>query len=220
MEQSEIGRLRVVVQERRRVLRDGLLAVLTAEPDIVVVAAVASSDELASAYGRRAVDAVVLGGSDSASAGALRDRHPGLRIIVLCGEVDRIAIEHTATARGIELVGRDHGVAGLLAALRAAGGAAPLRLTDSAAAPRSPGPLTTRETDVLGLIGAGRTTTEISTTLGISPKTVENHKQRMFTKLGVQSQAHAVAVAMRNRLLSTPAAVLVARPQIVSGRIA
>jgi DNA-binding CsgD family transcriptional regulator len=49
--------------------------------------------------------------------------------------------------------------------------------------------------------------------MGISPKTVENHKQRIFSKLGVQNQAHAVAVAVRQglvdptrRILSTPAA--------------
>jgi DNA-binding CsgD family transcriptional regulator len=37
--------------------------------------------------------------------------------------------------------------------------------------------------------------------MGISPKTVENHKQRIFAKLGVQNQAHAVAVAMRSGLV-------------------
>jgi DNA-binding CsgD family transcriptional regulator len=38
--------------------------------------------------------------------------------------------------------------------------------------------------------------------MGISPKTVENHKQRIFSKLGVQNQAHAVSVALRQGLLT------------------
>jgi DNA-binding CsgD family transcriptional regulator len=65
--------------------------------------------------------------------------------------------------------------------------------------------LTARELDVLGLVGAGHTTREVSEALGISPKTVENHKQRIFVKLGVQNQAHAVAVAMRTGLLHADA---------------
>ena len=55
---------------------------------------------------------------------------------------------------------------------------------------------------MLGEIGAGSTTRLVAQTMGISPKTVENHKQRIFSKLGVQNQAHAVAVAMRQGLLS------------------
>jgi DNA-binding CsgD family transcriptional regulator len=61
--------------------------------------------------------------------------------------------------------------------------------------------LTLREVDVLNLVGAGLTSREISVALEISHKTVENHKQRIFCKLGVQNQAHAVSVAMRTGVL-------------------
>jgi DNA-binding NarL/FixJ family response regulator len=64
--------------------------------------------------------------------------------------------------------------------------------------------LTGRELDVLRLIGAGRTTRQISGALGISQCTVENHKRRIFAKLDVQSQAHAVASAARLGLLALP----------------
>jgi DNA-binding CsgD family transcriptional regulator len=61
--------------------------------------------------------------------------------------------------------------------------------------------LTSREIDVLHLIGDGRTTRQMSDRLGISQKTVENHKQRIFDKLGVQNQGHAIAIAMRRGLI-------------------
>jgi DNA-binding NarL/FixJ family response regulator len=64
--------------------------------------------------------------------------------------------------------------------------------------------LTGRELEVLRLIGAGRTTRQISDALGISQRTVENHKRRIFAKLDVQSQAHAVASAARLGLLAAP----------------
>jgi DNA-binding CsgD family transcriptional regulator len=41
----------------------------------------------------------------------------------------------------------------------------------------------------------------MSALLEISHKTVENHKQRIFGKLGVQNQAHAVSVAIRTGVM-------------------
>ena len=50
-------------------------------------------------------------------------------------------------------------------------------------------------------ISAGLTTQQSAQLLEVSPKTVDNHKQRMFAKLQVQNQAHAVAVAHRAGIL-------------------
>jgi DNA-binding CsgD family transcriptional regulator len=51
--------------------------------------------------------------------------------------------------------------------------------------------------EVLRAISSGHTTREISEQLEISAKTVENHKQRIFSKLGVQNRAHAIALSAR-----------------------
>jgi DNA-binding NarL/FixJ family response regulator len=56
--------------------------------------------------------------------------------------------------------------------------------------------LTAREKHVLGGVAEGLRSHEIAATMCITRKSVENHKQRIFAKLGVQSQAHAVAVAL------------------------
>jgi DNA-binding CsgD family transcriptional regulator len=61
--------------------------------------------------------------------------------------------------------------------------------------------LTARETQILRCIALGMSAGETSQQLGISPKTVENHKRRIFAKLGVQNQSHAVAIATRAGLL-------------------
>ena len=61
--------------------------------------------------------------------------------------------------------------------------------------------LTTRELQVLALICGGLTSNKIAGRLGISVKTVESKRQAIFTKLGVQNQAAAVAVGMRRGLL-------------------
>lgn len=64
--------------------------------------------------------------------------------------------------------------------------------------------LTRRETDVLAAMADGLSTKAIARRLGVAIKTVENHKTRVFDKLGVRSQAHAVATAISHGLL-TPA---------------
>jgi DNA-binding CsgD family transcriptional regulator len=57
--------------------------------------------------------------------------------------------------------------------------------------------LTTREREVLSLIARGLAGKQMAHLLGISPKTVEQHKTRIYGKLGVANQAEAVAVAGR-----------------------
>jgi DNA-binding NarL/FixJ family response regulator len=56
--------------------------------------------------------------------------------------------------------------------------------------------LTEREREVLGAISDGLSTKAVAHHLGIAIKTVEHHKSRIFDKLGVRTQAEAVAVAL------------------------
>jgi DNA-binding NarL/FixJ family response regulator len=61
--------------------------------------------------------------------------------------------------------------------------------------------LTQREFQILALISGGFTTAQMADRLGISVKTIESRRQTLFSKLGVQNQSHAIAVAMRSGLL-------------------
>ncbi|CAN5247134.1 response regulator transcription factor [soil metagenome] len=53
--------------------------------------------------------------------------------------------------------------------------------------------LTEREIDVMNLIARGRSNAEIAGDLFISEKTVKNHINRAYTKLGVTTRAQAIA---------------------------
>lgn len=61
--------------------------------------------------------------------------------------------------------------------------------------------LTRREMMVIILMSTGHTAPEIATLLELSPRTVENHKRRIYEKLGVGSQSQAVAKAIGLGLL-------------------
>ncbi len=61
--------------------------------------------------------------------------------------------------------------------------------------------LTSREGQILQLLGEGLSQDRIAKQLFISPKTVGTHVQRILTKLGVHSRTEAVAIAYRYRLM-------------------
>ena len=73
----------------------------------------------------------------------------------------------------------------------------------TAAAPGHGGPagLTAREADVLGLLAQGCSNKAIASPLGISAKTVGNHVEHIYTKLGVTNRAGAAMRAMEYGLV-------------------
>ena len=61
-------------------------------------------------------------------------------------------------------------------------------------------PLTRREGEILRLMATGANTKVLAERLHVSPATVRNHVQNIFTKLGVHSRLEAVAWTNRHRL--------------------
>jgi HD-GYP domain-containing protein (c-di-GMP phosphodiesterase class II) len=60
--------------------------------------------------------------------------------------------------------------------------------------------LTAREMDVLRLIARGKSMKEIGASLGISPKTADNHIQNLYDKIGVRTRAGATLFAIEHGL--------------------
>jgi DNA-binding NarL/FixJ family response regulator len=64
-----------------------------------------------------------------------------------------------------------------------------------------PGDLSPRELEVLKLVAAGRTNSEIAGELFVAEKTVARHLSNIFTKLDVGSRTAAAAFAYEHRLV-------------------
>lgn len=84
------------------------------------------------------------------------------------------------------------------AALNAVLDAAGHRIRKRRAWPRG---LTSREVEVLGLIARGQSSREVARRLQLSEKTVRNHIEHIYAKIGFSSRAEASLFAMRHGLL-------------------
>jgi DNA-binding NarL/FixJ family response regulator len=199
--------VRIVIAEDALVVRQGLVALLGAEPDLEVVAAIASYDELLAAVATHRPDVVLTDirmpptGTDEGirAAAELRTRHPEVGVVVLSQHLEpsyALALLGSGTdRRGYLLKERVGDVEQLLAAVRsvAEGGAFvdPLvidtLLTRRGAAPRSPlSELTEREQTILAELATGRSNAAIAARLALSERTIEKHINTVFTKLGLE----------------------------------
>ena len=61
--------------------------------------------------------------------------------------------------------------------------------------------LSPREREVLTWAARGKSAWETATILGITSRTVDKHIQTAFRKLGATNRTHAVAIALRERLI-------------------
>lgn len=204
--------LRIAIQDRQRLYREGIALILGAEPDLQVTVIAGTAAELVAATAEEPIDLVVLEldveeWDACRLVAALRKRRAGLSVVGITAGADT-RLPASAYQAGVRSVfARNAGMRTFLRTIRSLPSpsrAVPVsRITHLDE--RRP-LLSAREVEVLSEIGAGGTTRHVAVQMGISPKTVENHKQRIFCKLGVQNQAHAVAVAMRQGLLTVPAA--------------
>jgi DNA-binding CsgD family transcriptional regulator len=102
---------------------------------------------------------------------------------------DEAATEITAEAKAGRLDG-----SAVAAVLTAAGRPGPARRA-------WPDDLTAREVEVLGLLARGHSNRQIGTRLTVTPKTVANHVEHLYTKIGVSSRAAATLYAMQHGLV-------------------
>ncbi|MGW2150726.1 response regulator [Nonomuraea bangladeshensis] len=191
------------------VVRDGLRGMFDHVDDIEVVAEAADGFQ-ALAMARRARPHVALmdlrmpGLDGIGTIERLRTDHPEIKVIVLT-TYDTDADVTRAMAAGVAgYLLKDAPREELHRAVRtaAAGGAVLAPSVASALisrpAAQEPSP---RELEVLRLVARGAANKEIARALLISETTVKTHLKHVFAKLGVETRAAAVVVAMERGLL-------------------
>ena len=206
--------IRLVVADDHPVVRAGLVALFSLEDDFEIVAEAGTPDAAVAAAERENPDVVLMDlqfGANESTTGAdatrrirALDAPPYVLILTNYDSDSDILGAVEAGASGYLL--KDAPPHELTAAVRAAAAGesalAPViatRLLNRLRAPRVS--LSTREIDVLQLVAAGRSNSEVAASLFISETTVKSHLAHIFTKLGVASRTAAVSAARERGIL-------------------
>jgi DNA-binding NarL/FixJ family response regulator len=219
--------VRVLIADDHKIVREGLVSLLSLLPGIDVVGAAIDGDDAV----RQALELrpqVVLmdlnmprcNGVEATQQ--LREALPETRVVVLTTYSDDAWVFSALQAGARGFLTKDAGAEEIHRAITAvAAGHAQLdpsvqsrlldalgrgdhfAVADAAADGARTGPpdeLTPREAEVLGHIAAGLSNTEIAATLFVSEATVKTHINHIFTKTGLRDRAQLVGYAFRHGL--------------------
>ena len=194
--------IRVLIAEDMHLVRGALVALLSREPDMEVVAELDRGDQVLEAAIRTRPDVAVLDidlpGMDGLSAAeVLYEQVPNCQILVLTGlsQPSHLLRALKVHVRGFIL--KDAPAATLAQGVRRV--AIGERVIDpellALALETGESPLTPREADVLRAAEEGISTDEIARTLFLSSATVRNYLSNAITKVGGRNRIDAIRIA-------------------------
>lgn len=212
--------IRVLLADDHAVVREGLKALVSAEPDMDVVGEAADGVEAVARTASLDPDVVVVDVSMPGLNGAqvttrLREERPDRKVLALTVHEDAGYLRLLLEAGAAGYVLKRAAAAELVRAIRAvAGGGTYLdpamagRVVDDLVRPPEPpaasAELSERETEVVRLIALGYSNKEIAARLKVSVKTVETYKSRSMEKLNIRSRVDIVRYAAGRGWLNTP----------------
>jgi DNA-binding NarL/FixJ family response regulator len=201
--------IRIMCVDDHAIVREGLSAIISAQPDLTVIAEAGSGEEAIELYRQHRPDIVLMdlrlkGASGLDATIAIRREFPQARIIMLTtydGDED-IYRALDAGAQGYLL--KDTLRKELIEVIRAVH-AGQRRVPPAVAAklaehlPRMP--LSAREIEILKLVAQGLRNKEVGGMLGIAEDTVKVHVKNIFDKLNVNDRTQAVTVALQRGII-------------------
>jgi two-component system response regulator DesR len=194
--------IQVLVAEDMHLIRGALVALLSLEQDMRVVAELDRGDEIVStAVATRPDVAVVdidLPGMDGlTAAAALHEAVPDCRILVLTGLSQPGLLLRALQAHVRGFIVKDAPAEALAAGVRRVYAGERVIDPDLIAAALETGtsPLTAREADVLREAESGLPTDQIATRLSLSGATVRNYLSNAISKVGAHNRIDAARIA-------------------------
>lgn len=213
--------VKVLLCDDHELFREGLKAILRAEPGIEIVGEARDGGEAVERTARLRPDVVLmdlemptLNGVEATRR--IRQAHPRVRVLILTmyGEEDLVARCLDAGAAGYVL--KDVPAAQLVYAIRAVGkggkyispealkGMLKRYADGTKPAETRYDLLTDREREVLKLLAEGLSIKQAAARLGVSAKTVDAHKTNLMRKLDIHGRAELTRWAIQNKLIRLP----------------
>lgn len=209
-------KIRILLVDDHTVVRRGIRMILSAQPDMEVVAEGKNGLEAVEEAAKTQPDVVIMdvnmeGLNGIEGARRIAETIPRCRVLALSMHRDAVYVREMLKAGAKGYLVKDADDDALLDAVRAvARGDAYLSpsVADSVLADyrrHVTNPmdlLTAREREVLQLIAEGKTNKDIANQLNLSVYTVEAHRGRLMEKLNLHSTGDLVRFAMRNGFIS------------------
>lgn len=205
--------IRVLVADDHPIVRSGIVALLSHADDIEVVGEASTGIEAVELASEHRPDLVLmdlrmpeLDGTEATAR--ITAALPGVRVLILTTyESDDLilaAIENGASGYLLKAAPHEEIVEGVRSVVGGETVLAPAiaaKLVRRVRGEASRPTLSSRETQVLGLVAAGRSNPEIARELFISEATVKTHLEHVFEKLEVSSRTRAVTRAIELGML-------------------
>ena len=209
------ARKRILIVDDHPMMREGLAALITAQPGLAVSGQAADAREAMRAIESIRPDLVLMDISLPGKSGleAIKDIQavaPGLAVLVLSMHEETLYAERVLRAGARGYVMKQEGGKRIMEAIRAVlegkvfvSEKMSARIMDAFTGHHAKGGATTvaglsdREFEVFQLIGQGRSTKEIATQLHISVKTVEVHRVNIKARLHLTTSPELVHYAVR-----------------------
>ena len=210
--------IRILIADDHAVVRSGLRALLRADPDLEVVGEAADGVETLRLAETLHPDAVLLDitmppDNGIETAKRLKEKHPQLMVLFLTMHEDESLLHEALRAGAAGYLIKRAEESEIIQAIHAASRGdiyvhpamtrallqQPVTMEHRRGSPVDA--LTPRELDVLRLLAKGNTNRQIAGLLGLSIRTVENHRANLMGKLGLVSRVELVNYAEENDLL-------------------
>ena len=207
--------IRLMIVDDHEMVREGLKAILVAEPDFSIVGDAANADEALELIERLLPDIVLLdvrlpGVSGIEVCRIVTERYPETAVIILTTFTDEQLIAQSIQAGTKGFILKDVERFDLKRAIRAvargeaaidtktaAAVLAQLRRVPPAQSEPLKEPLSSQQIAILRLVAQGLSSREIATQLYLSENTVKGYVQEILHRLGVKNRTEAVMVAVK-----------------------
>lgn len=212
--------IRVLVADDHSVVRQGIRHVLEGAGEFTIVAEAENGDEVAELVAQNQPDVVVLDISMPGLSGlevtaVLRKQFPECRVLILSMYDNQEYVLEAVRSGAHGYLLKDTAADDLATAIRSIHSGevfySPPIAAKLAAAVKGDfsdkyatgelASLTTREREVLRGIARGLTNKDIASELGISPRTVETHRESLMRKLGIRHVAGLTKLALETGLI-------------------
>jgi DNA-binding NarL/FixJ family response regulator len=201
--------IRILTVDDHALLREGIAALVNAEPDMKLVDEASNGREAVEKYRLHRPDVTLMdlqmpGLNGVEAISQIQSEFPGARIIVLTTYTGDVQVLRAlrAGARGYILKGHVHReLLDTIRAVHIGQKRIPPEIAEDLAQHAADDELTAREIDVLRLIAAGNANKQIADQLSIGEATVKSHVTNILSKLGANDRSHAVTIALKRGII-------------------